>query len=121
VAANFATAFFKLNLTSSSISTSDSSTFIDPSRTSFKAEELGFFDSEFPIEYGSGDVIKTSKNTIYRNFHLFVQRITDITNIKGDKIVNYNLPLCLRGAALEWYSGQLTMLEKEDLRTNTKN
>ena len=97
VAASFATVFFKFSLT-------PPSTFIisvDPSRTSFKAEELDFFDPELPIEYGSGDVVRTSKNTIYRSVHLFVQRITDMTNIKDDKIVSHNLPLYLRGAVLE--------------------
>ena len=121
VAANFATAFFKFNVTPPSTPTTNNGSASDPSRTSFKAEELGFFDPELPIEYGSGDVVRTGKDTIYRSVHLFVQRITDMASIKGDKIVNYNLPLYLRGAALEWYSRQLTVLEKEDLRVNTKN
>ena len=68
VAASFATAFSKLNLTPPSTFTIS----VDPSRTSFKTEELGFFDLEFPIEYGLGDVIRTSKNTIYRSVYLFV-------------------------------------------------
>ena len=72
VAANFVTVFSKLNLTPPSISTSDNSTSIDPLRTFFKAEELGFFDSELPIEYGSGDVVRIGKNIIYRSVHLFV-------------------------------------------------
>jgi len=72
VAANFATVFFKLNLTPPSIFTSDSLIFIDSSRTSFKAEELDFFDPELPIEYGLEDVVRISKNTIYRSVHLFV-------------------------------------------------
>ena len=101
VAASFATAFSKLNLTPSSTPTSDSSTSIDPSRTSFKAEILNFFDPELPIEYGLEDVIRTSKNTIYRSVHLFVQRITDMVSIKNNKIINHNLPLYLRGTALK--------------------
>ena len=122
VAASFATAFSKLNLTPPSTpTTSNDSTSIDPSRTSFKTEELDFFDPKLPIEYGSGDVVKTGKNTSYRSVHLFVQRITDIASIKNDKIVNHNLPLCLREAALEWYSGQFIVLAKKDLKANTKN
>ncbi len=101
VTANFATAFFKLNFTPPSTST----TSIDPLRISFKAEELDFFDPELPIEYGPGDVIRTGKDTIYRSVYLFVQRIIDMANIKGDKIVSHNLPLYLRGVALEWYLG----------------
>jgi len=49
--------------------------------------------------------MRISKNTIYRSVHLFVQRITDIANIKGDKVVSHNLSFYFRGAALEWYLG----------------
>ncbi len=93
---SFITVFFKFNLISPSILIiSDGLTSVDPSRTSFKVEKLDFFDPELPIEYGLKNVIKINKNTIYRNVHLFVQRITDIANIKDDKIVNYNLLLYL--------------------------
>jgi len=44
-----------------------------------------------------------------------------MASIKGDKIVSYNLLFYLRGVVLEWYSGQLTVLEKEGLRVNIKN
>ena len=72
VAANFATVFSKLNITSPSTSITSNGSVSDPLRTSFKAEELGFFDPELPIEYGLGDVVKIDKNTIYRNIHLFI-------------------------------------------------
>ncbi len=121
VAANFATVFSKLNVISPSIFIISNGSVSDPSRIFFKVEELGFFDPELPIEYGSEDVIKTNKNMIYRNIYLFVQRIIDIASIKGDKIVSYNLFLYFRGVILEWYSGQLTVLEKKGLKTNIKN
>src|SRR6266536_4538846 len=44
VAASFATAFSKLNITPPSTPTTSNGSASDPSRTSFKAEELGFFD-----------------------------------------------------------------------------
>ncbi len=121
VAASFATTFSKLNVTPPSTPTTSNGSASDPSKTSFKTEELGFFDLELPIEYDSKDVIRTGKNTIYGNVHLFVQRITDIANIKNDKIVNHNLPLYLRETVLEWYSRQLTVLKKKDLKINIKN
>jgi len=68
VAASFATIFSKFNF----ISPPTSIISVDSLRISFKVEELGFFDLEFPIEYGLGDVIRTSKNTIYRSVYLFV-------------------------------------------------
>ena len=121
VAASFATVFFKLNVISPSISTTSNDSASDPLRISFKVEELGFFDLELPIEYGSKNLIRISKDTIYRSVHLFVQRITDMISIKNNKIVSYNLPLYFRETVLEWYSGQLTVLEKENLRINIKN
>ncbi len=121
VAASFATVFSKLNVIPPSIFITSNGSVSDPLRIFFKVEELGFFDPELPIEYGLGNVIRTDKDTIYRSVYLFIQWITDMVNIKGDKIVNYNLLFCFRGAVLKWYSRQLTVLEKEDLRVNTKN
>jgi len=95
VAANFATVFSKFNVILSSISTTNNGLVSDLLRIFFKVKELNFFDPEFPIEYGLENVVRIGKNTIYCSVYLFVQRITDITNIKGDKIVNYNLPLYL--------------------------
>jgi len=101
VAASFATAFSKLNVTSLSTPITSNDLVSDSSKTSFKIEELGFFDPELPIEYGLEDVIRTDKNMIYRSVHLFVQRVTDMTNIKNDKIVSYNLSLYLREVTLK--------------------
>ncbi len=72
VTASFATVFSKLNVISPSIPTINNGSASDPSRTSFKAEELGFFDLEFLIEYGSEDVVRIGKDTIYRSVYLFV-------------------------------------------------
>ncbi len=72
VAANFATAFSKFNVTPPSTPTTSNGSTSDPSRTFFKAEKLGFFDPELPIEYDSGNVVRIGKNTIYRSVHLFV-------------------------------------------------
>ncbi len=72
VAASFATAFSKLNITPPSTPTISNGSASDSSRTSFKAEKLNFFDPKFPIEYGLGDVVRTNKDMIYRSVHLFV-------------------------------------------------
>ena len=72
VAVSFATTFFKLNVTPPSTPIISNGSASDPSRTSFKAEELDFFDLELPIEYGLGDVVRIDKDTIYRSVHLFV-------------------------------------------------
>ncbi len=70
--ASFATTFSKLNVTSPSIFIINNDSASDPSKTSFKTEELNFFDPELPIEYSSKNVIKTGKDTIYRSVHLFI-------------------------------------------------
>ncbi len=72
VAASFATAFSKLNVTLPSTPIISNGSASDPSRISFKAKELGFFDPELLIEYGLRNMVRTSKNIIYRNVHLFV-------------------------------------------------
>ncbi len=79
----------------------DGSTSNDLLKIFFKIEELGFFDPKLPIKYGFGNIMKFGKDTIYRNVHLFIQRINNITSFKGDKTVNHNLSLYLRKAALE--------------------
>ncbi len=70
---SFVTVFSKFNLTPPSIFIINNGLiFIDSSKPSFKVEELDFFDLEFPIEYGPGNVVKISKNTIYCSVYLFV-------------------------------------------------
>ena len=72
MAASFATIFSKFNVTSPSTPIISDDSVSDPPRISFKVEELSFFDPEFPIEYGLGDVVRIGKNTIYRSVYLFV-------------------------------------------------
>jgi len=72
VVASFFTVFFKFNVISPSISIISDGSVFNSSRIFFKAEELDFFDPELPIEYGSRDVVRIDKNTIYRSIYLFV-------------------------------------------------
>jgi hypothetical protein len=53
----------------------------------FKFEELRFFDPELFEEYGTDNLIYLGKDTIYRNVHLFIERIRDIAKIKISTIV----------------------------------
>jgi hypothetical protein len=54
----------------------------DNSKIAFKFEELKFFDPELSEKYSTGDLIYSDKNTIYRNVHLFIERIRNIIKIK---------------------------------------
>jgi hypothetical protein len=47
----------------------------DNFKIAFKPEELDFFDPELSEKYDTGDLIYSDKNTIYRNVHLFIERI----------------------------------------------
>ena len=47
-----------------------------------------------------------------RNVFVFIQRIKDVTALKGSEVVRTNLPTCLRGAAQRWYSDELNDRDK---------
>lgn len=85
--------------------------------SSWKPEELGFFDPHLASSYGPGPMIRDGKDIWIRNVHLFVERIKDLMATKGAELVRQNLNTCLRGYALIWYTTQLTSLEREALRT----
>lgn len=75
----------------------------------WNAADLGFFD---PLYDGkstaTGNAIEHSgKDTYFRDIHIFIERIRDIAQIKGDLIVRNNLYTCLRGTALTWYTSKL--------------
>lgn len=76
--------------------------------------DVGFFDpfyegksagSAAPIEH-------TGKETYFRDIHLFVERAKEMATIKGGETVRNNLWTCLRGAALEWWTAEVSDAEK---------
>jgi hypothetical protein len=73
----------------------------------FKPEEIGFFDPELSNEHGEQDMVPIGKETWIRSVYAFKQRIKDVAAVKGEEIVRTNLSLCLRGAALAWYTNEL--------------
>ena len=48
------------------------------------------------------------KDTYFRDVHLFIERVEDISAIKGDQLIIENLFTCLRGVALQWYTAELS-------------
>jgi hypothetical protein len=77
--------------------------------------ETRFFDHQ---SLGDGDIIFIGKEFWVRNVFVFIQRIKDVTALKGSEIVRTNLPTCLRGAAQRWYSDELNDRDKIALRVD---
>ena len=51
------------------------------------------------------------KNIYFRDVHVFIDRIIDVSRTKSD-VVRQNLQLCFRGAILKWYIFEFTDGEK---------
>jgi hypothetical protein len=58
-----------------SLSESNSFSYQNNSKIAFKSEKLRFFDPELSEKYSTNNLIHSGKNTIYKNVHLFIERI----------------------------------------------
>lgn len=79
----------------------------------FRASDLGFFHPDLEESYGTGDIVFSSKETIYREVYSFCRRVEDYAVIKGEDAVRTNLSTCFRGAALSWWLNTLSQDEKD--------
>ena len=84
----------------------------------FNPEEVGFFDPFLVVKDSEddGEVVNFGNKTYYRNVHLFIDAFKDVDESKDSGVVRRNLNKCLRGAAQEWYIGQLTRDERQDMK-----
>ncbi len=85
-------------------------------RPSWRSDEVGYFNPHLDAAMGTGDIVQSGKDTYYRNVYLFIDRIRDAASVRGGDVVRANLSTCLRGSAQEWYSFELTQLERDALR-----
>ncbi|OJD20534.1 hypothetical protein ACJ73_08134 [Blastomyces percursus] len=53
---------------------------------------------------------------LHRNVNVFADRVRDMALAKGEEVVRNNVHVALRGATLDWYTLELTELEKRSLR-----
>ena len=85
-----------------------------PTTKPFKADDIGFFDPEYQ-DGTTGPVANAGKHVIYRDIYTFVDRLKDIEFSYGEAI-KFIIPECFRGAALMWYTIELTDVDKILLR-----
>ena len=79
--------------------------------SNWRVENLGYFNPDLA---DPADVpVKTiSNHTHYRDFYVFIERLKDLQAIKGEEPVRNNIHASLRGTALDWYTVELTELER---------
>jgi hypothetical protein len=83
----------------------------------WRAEEVGFFFPDVHSSYGTSDILTIGKDSFYRNATVFLDRLDDIVKLRGGDIVRSNIPSCLRGAALQWYTTEVSDIEKASFRS----
>lgn len=76
----------------------------------WRADEVGFFFPDL-------DIVTIGKDSFYRNASVFLNRLDDVVKLHGGDVVRNNIPTCLRGAALQWYTTEVTDIEKASFRS----
>jgi hypothetical protein len=88
----------------------------DKTTSYFRADDVGYFD---PHMVGDGDMFTQGKEVWFKDVYLFTERVRDVAQIKGEDVLKTNIPACLRGTALAWYTTELSNLERQGLRAGT--
>jgi hypothetical protein len=83
----------------------------------WSADEVGFFFPDQHHWYGTSDIVTIGKDSFYRNASVFLDRLDDVVKLCGGDIVRNDIPTCLRGAALQWYTTEVGDSEKTFLRS----
>ncbi|KAI9040714.1 uncharacterized protein KD926_007795 [Aspergillus affinis] len=78
----------------------------------WKAEEMGYFLPDASKH-------NHKPQLYYQDVYLFVERMRDVTHLKGQDTVRANIFSCLKGAALAWFTTELTTTEKDGLRNSS--
>ena len=78
--------------------------------------DVEFFDFNYKDIFKSKFMIHIDKKTIFRDVHLFNERVKNIAVIKDKKMIAENLYICLRDISLKWYVFELTDMKKRLLK-----
>lgn len=63
-------------------------------------------------------IVAVGKDVYCRILILFVERVHDLTTIKGALVVRSNLNTALRGSTLAWCTAELSNIERVGLRAD---
>ena len=94
-----------------------------PASNRWNPSDVGFFHPMYDdksVDSGAPAMEHTSKETYFRDVHLFLERARDTASIKGYELVRTNLWTCFKGPALEWWLSELTESEKRLVKIGTK-
>ena len=71
----------------------------------WNAQKTNFFDSWYEEKNAIIDnsIEHSNKNTYFRNIHLYIERIKNMTILKDVDVIRANLYNCMREHALRWY------------------
>ena len=69
----------------------------------------------------TGNIISSGQDTFFQSIHLFTNQICDQVVLKGEEVVLKNVVTCLRDAALQWHSIELSKFEQDALRSMSIN
>lgn len=81
----------------------------------WKTDEVGYF---WPDMREDVAMTQIGNQVYYKDTNTFLDRMRDIAAYKGEALVKANLPACFRGAALSWYSFELTDRERRLIRAS---
>ena len=75
-------------------------------RGRWNSGDIGFFDPNYEGKSSAtGQAVKHSgKDTYYRDVHVFIEKVKEMTIVLGPEQVRRNLATCLRGTALIWHT-----------------
>lgn len=78
--------------------------------------EVGFFHPDLGATYGNGEAVTIGSDTVFRDVHLFIDRLSDAVAFRGAAMVKERIPALLRGTAQMWFSTGLDQVAKTGLR-----
>ena len=82
--------------------------------THFQSEEIGLFNSHLNTKnYESDNIIDADEKIYFCDVHLFIDFFRNVTHIKTDNVVCWNLNKCLCDIAQNWYIAQLSVIERD--------
>ncbi len=96
--------------------TDDESDFNSQWKKWWNSSDVEFFDLNYEDSFKSELMIHINKKTIFRDIHLFNERVKNIAVIKDEKMIAENLYICLWDIALKWYVFKLTDMKKRLLK-----